>query len=377
MIDLYEGREQSRAKHDLLRLYLQPFCYKVFAWQNIINYIDGFCGPWQNRDRDNFADTSFGIAIAEMDRVVSAYRTKGKEVRARLIFNEKDSQAFAELSAHLARVRGQYPNLELHALRGELTANVPHIAELSKNGFRFVFVDPTGWTGVGMDALARLLTRESELVLNFMTEHINRFVSNPSPSRSAWLTGILGADIAATLPEGLLTIDEIKEAEGRAFKELLRYRYVCTSRIDMVASRKEHFSLFYGSNHPDGPDVLRRAEIEALTRYDENRVRKRSPGQDSLFQIKEAGSYSDLRDKDMLNLVSTCRDFTRSHGPTKFKNLAAKIQEESRVSRAEVGDAITTLAALGEIEATWKIRNANARKPGPEDVVRRVRPLES
>ena len=64
---LYEGREQSLVKHLILRRYLRRFAFIIGSHWSSITYVDCFSGPWRSRS-DQFADTSFGIAIHELRR---------------------------------------------------------------------------------------------------------------------------------------------------------------------------------------------------------------------------------------------------------------------------------------------------------------------
>jgi hypothetical protein len=59
--DPYAGREQTKAKHFILRRYLQALAFKVLRFSDI-TYVDGFSGPWETQT-ENFADSSFMIAI--------------------------------------------------------------------------------------------------------------------------------------------------------------------------------------------------------------------------------------------------------------------------------------------------------------------------
>ncbi|MGZ8370645.1 MAG: hypothetical protein ACXWVH_06275, partial [Caulobacteraceae bacterium] len=57
----YIGREQTLAKHFILKRYLQELAFKVLHHWNL-TYVDGFSGPWKVETED-FSDTSFMIAI--------------------------------------------------------------------------------------------------------------------------------------------------------------------------------------------------------------------------------------------------------------------------------------------------------------------------
>ena len=61
----YEGREQSQAKHLILRLYLQRFAHIIGTWNDAITYVDCFSGPWDVQNA-NLSDSSFSIALDEL-----------------------------------------------------------------------------------------------------------------------------------------------------------------------------------------------------------------------------------------------------------------------------------------------------------------------
>ena len=57
----YIGREQTKAKHFILKTYLQALAFKVLGFSDV-TYVDGFSGPWETRT-ESFTDSSFMIAI--------------------------------------------------------------------------------------------------------------------------------------------------------------------------------------------------------------------------------------------------------------------------------------------------------------------------
>ena len=144
---LYDEREQTKAKHDLLRRYLERFAYKILHGYGAADFIDGFSGPWENKDRTRFRDTSFGIALETLNTAAANLAEQGKPARVRCIFNEKDTAAAKDLADFVERVRPEFPHVEIHALTGSFEDNAPRIDRLATHPFRLVFVDPTGWTG--------------------------------------------------------------------------------------------------------------------------------------------------------------------------------------------------------------------------------------
>ena len=93
--NFYEGREQTKIKHFILREYLERFALIVQSFANSITYIDCFSGPWNLQSQD-FQDSSFAIAIDQLKRAKATLAEKGKQLALRCMFLEKDPQAFAK-----------------------------------------------------------------------------------------------------------------------------------------------------------------------------------------------------------------------------------------------------------------------------------------
>ena len=62
----YESRPQAFVKHTFLQQYLPALANKLANSRNRLVYIDGFAGPWQSSDEQQYSDTSFGIALDAM-----------------------------------------------------------------------------------------------------------------------------------------------------------------------------------------------------------------------------------------------------------------------------------------------------------------------
>jgi hypothetical protein len=88
-VNVYIGREQTQAKHFILRRYLQGLAFKVLrGWD--ITYVDGFSGPWKS-EMEDFADTSFKIAIEVLrDAQMRILAETGKGRKIRCFFSEND-----------------------------------------------------------------------------------------------------------------------------------------------------------------------------------------------------------------------------------------------------------------------------------------------
>jgi three-Cys-motif partner protein len=144
--DPYSRREQTKAKHFILRRYLQALAFKVLTFQDI-TYVDGFSGPWETKT-ENFTDSSFMIAISVLQDAQKQYLGRtGVRRRIRCFFSEIDPGAFAQLEAAVAPFHKPHEGFEINTFCGKFVDAVSEIQTFIGSSFPLIFIDPTGWTG--------------------------------------------------------------------------------------------------------------------------------------------------------------------------------------------------------------------------------------
>ncbi len=175
-----DDRLQTRAKHFILKHYLQALAYKVLrAWD--VTYVDGFSGPWKSETED-FADTSFMIAIKALQQAQADLRAEGINRRVKLFLCERDAEAFGQLQAAVTPYHKPADGFEIHTYGGAFEDAVPRINALIGRSFALIFIDPTGWTGYGFENIKSLFERrEVEVLINFMYAFVSRFVQSDDP----------------------------------------------------------------------------------------------------------------------------------------------------------------------------------------------------
>jgi three-Cys-motif partner protein len=192
----YEGREQAWVKHEVLRRYLQRLAFKVGGFRpgTTLNYIDCFSGPW-DAEKDDHGDSSPAIAMRELANARYAL-AKTKPMSVRAMFVERDPAAYDRLTALCERAP-----VEATTFHGKFEDHVADAVKFAKGGpnpFAFAFIDPTGWTGFGLQKIAALLrVQPSEVLINFMWGHIGRFIDDEGSSAEASFDALLGEDASA------------------------------------------------------------------------------------------------------------------------------------------------------------------------------------
>ena len=189
--DVYSGREQTKAKHFMLKGYLQALAFKVLTFSDI-TYVDGFSGPWETKT-ENFNDSSFMIAIAVLQDAQKQILARGQQRRIRCFFSESDPKAFAQLQEAVAVFHKPKEGFEIKTYCGKFEDAVSEIQAFTGSSFPLIFIDPTGWTGYPFDKIRPLFLRSKcEVLIIFMYDFVNRFAQSDDEATIASLNPILG-----------------------------------------------------------------------------------------------------------------------------------------------------------------------------------------
>jgi three-Cys-motif partner protein len=320
----YERREQTQVKHYILRHYLERFAHIVGSHWNSITYVDGFAGPWNVRSPE-LSDSSFAIALEELRRARATHRARGRDIKLRCFFLEQNREAYTQLKAFTDKAT----DAEIRALNNSFEDSVGSILEFVRFGgqtFPFVFIDPTGWTGFRLKTISPLLKLDpGEVLLNFMTSHIRRFLTEEhsqqsfvdlfgSPKFKERIEGLSGSDLDDAL------VNEYMAALRREGK----FQYVLPAIILHPEINRTHFHLIYATRHPKGVEVFKDIEKRAMEQMGrareqaQRRKREERTGQQELLftakGVPENPHYNSLRDRYLAISRQNVLQRLRQHG---------------------------------------------------------------
>lgn len=266
--DLYTGREQTLVKHYILQHYLERFAIIVGTHKDTLTYVDCFSGPW-NVQSENFKDSSFSIALEQLRKARRVHQERtGRALRLRCLFLEKTRSAFTKLQGFTDKITDV--EIELHNTK--LEDAIPLILEFVKKGgprsFPFIFIDPTGWTGFEMGTIAPLLKIDpGEVLINFMTGHISRFIDYPDEVNQQSFIRFFGSGDFREKVKGLAQ----QEREDAAVEEYIRnvkatgkFPYVCSAIVLHPEIDRTAFHLIYATRSLAGVEVFKDAEKRAM-----------------------------------------------------------------------------------------------------------------
>lgn len=377
MTDPYSGREQTKAKHFILKSYLQALAFKTLRYLDI-TYVDGFSGPWETQMED-FADSSFRIAIDVLsDAQGKILSQTGRRPKIRCFFSDNNPKAFAQLTAAVAPFHRPEMDFEIKTYCGEFEDAISEIQTFIGHSFPLIFIDPTGWTGYPFNKIKPLFDRpKCEVLINFMYDFVNRAASMNDAKTIASLNPILGGPKwEERLDQNLLRGRAVEKLFRETLKEAGSFDFVVSTKIDRSTADRPLFFIAYGTKSSEGLKAFREIEYGALRVNARDRAnakeRKREDktGSPDLF----AGVEANIQEL-------TIDDIVEEQKALASKGLLAALQESdlnfSLVWRmllqaymlrvTNVKDICVDLAMAGKIENTWGSGN---RKPRDEDAIK-------
>lgn len=246
---VYEGREHSLIKHELLKGYLEILLSIVgISGVKEFTYVDCFAGPWGD-ESESLSGTSIAISLEILAKVrktlAEVHNIHGAKFRA--IYVEENKKSHKRLTEYL---QNNCPDgIEWHALCGDYSGKQNEILHLcGDKSFVFFFIDPKGWLDVGIPKLSRLLRRpKSEFLITFMYDFLNRAIGMSD----------FRAQVSQML--GDLSEEDYREMDGLSAQK----------RADWVV--RKYREQLKTAMVPDGRSIPRTFHAEVLHK-DKNRV---------------------------------------------------------------------------------------------------------
>lgn len=375
-MNIYIDREQTQAKHFILKRYLQALSFKVLrGWD--ITYVDGFSGPWKSQTED-YSDTSFMIAINVLkDAQNRILEQTGIRRKIRCFFSENILDTFKQLDQAVAPYHKPSEGFEVQTYFGKFEDSATEIQRFVGQSFPLIFIDPTGWTGYPFEKIKPIFdSQKCEVLINFMYDHVNRFVASQDQATVESLNPILGGPgwrdrLDETLPLGA--------AVEKLFRETLKaecqFKYVVSTKIDKSTADRPHFFLAYGTKDRNGLKAFRQIEYEALREHAKNRAaakerrREEKTGTPDMFgvddEVQEA-SIEGIINEQKTDASKWLLEFLSVYGDQKFSIIVDHLLEAFILRETNIKDICVRLAGEGKLKNNWGGGN---RKPRDETII--------
>lgn len=294
--ELYTGREQTFVKHFILRHYLKRFAIIVGHNWTTLTYVDCFSGPWKVKSEE-FKDTSFAIALEQLRNARKVHRERtGRTLSLRCFFLEKTSSAYKRLKQYTDRIDDVEIETQNKPLESAIQDILNFVHDGGRDSFPFLFIDPTGWTGFAMETITPLLRiNPAEVLINFMTEHIRRFIESPQKQTQDSFVKLFGSGRFKDDLRGLEEKDR-EDAIVTAYRESVKQAgsFTHTSSAIVLHPRRDrpHFHLIYATRGPKGIEVFKDAEKRAMPFMEKTRDEAQKRAREERTGQGELGLFS-------------------------------------------------------------------------------------
>ena len=377
IVEPYDHREHSYVKHFILKSYLRRLALKLGLRRRdrevTLNYVDGFSGPW-NQAADDLSDTSPSIALAELKAAQKVVRDKGGRLTPRALFIEKDTAAYELLQSKVVQTAG----IDVRAIHGEFEDSVPAVLEFIRQGtnpFAFVFVDPKGWTGYPMQSIARILRfQPGEVLVNFQTEWVNRFIDTPDSKLQPSFANLFGTGEHAAVWRGLRGIDRqdaIVDTYARQLRDVGEFAHVATTVVLSRDKEATKYHLIYGTRSLVGlvtfREVERRAnEVQVRVR---SRQRERATG-----QLEFPGAVGSVHLDNLVGRYSTrareqLERLLRDRGQIPYDDVVAATLEIPMITEGDLKAWLKSLQQDGHVSYHGLAVSERVPKRGRDHIV--------
>lgn len=282
--DLYTGREQTFVKHLILQNYLERFAIIVGSQWDTLTYVDCFSGPWKVKSEE-FKDTSFAIALEQLRKAREVHRERtGRTLSLRCFFLEKTLSAYKRLKHYTDQIDDVEIETKRKKLENAIEDIINFVQEGGPNSFPFIFIDPTGWSGFAMETITPLLQlNPAEVLINFMTEHIRRFIESPQKQTQESFVRLFGSGQFKDTLRGLEEKDRedtLVTAYSESVKRVGEFGYTSSAIVLHPKKDRTHFHLIYATREPKGIEVFKAAEKKAMPLMEKTRDEAQKRGRE-------------------------------------------------------------------------------------------------
>lgn len=253
----WDCEPHTRAKHEILKRYLQRWFPILNAYHGRIIYIDGFSGPGR------YTGGELGSPLLALDVASTHRRTLSGDIR--FLFTDERADRIEHLRSELTQK--QYPThfkitADTVRFHEKLTQILDEVdASGGKLAPTFAFIDPFGFSGIPYSLMKRFLEKKScEVLITFMVDSINRWLEHPNDEVVKHIPETFGTDdclkIAKSGGDRIAALQTLYREQLHRVAEFVRYFEMRDSDHRII------YYLFFASNHPLGHVKMKEAMFD-------------------------------------------------------------------------------------------------------------------
>lgn len=346
---VWQIEDHTKAKHQILRGYLDAWLPIMSTHNGRLVYIDGFAGPGV------YAGGEPGSPIIALNAFLE--HTHRHRITAELVyaFIEENENRVNQLKKEVDKLRPQLPaNVKVEIQHGTYEDTFSQTLDhIDKEGKRlaptFAFIDPFGYSQASMELSGRFLQFDRCEVLIFVPLlFVARFVQRPGQEKA--LTTLFGNDdwVAARDVKGEARLQLLHALFQAQLKSVCGLDYVRSFEI-VTRHKNSGYHFFFGTKHVLGLMKMKEAMWRMNPAAGQRFADSTSRDQQALFEVEP----------DTVPLLRAMREH--------FRDEAFSIDEAEHFALVETPYLPThvktrTLKPLEIVRALEIIQSKNGRK---------------
>ncbi len=314
--------DHTRAKHEILRRYIQAWLPIMTTFNERVLVIDGFAGPGE------YAGGEGGSPLIMIDAFLNHSYAPIRQKEVVFIFIEKKQDRCDHLRQLLEqrKQKHQFPSrASYHVFQGTFKDTLTELLEYLDDKHltmapTFAFIDPFGYSHTPLDIIQGLMKHpKCEVLITFMYEEINRFLTANYSTKAQQYNELFGTSgwqhIAKTATNAAERMRLLHDLYRDQLINIAGPTYVRSFRMRNKRNATDYF-LFFGTKHLDGLKKMK----------------------DAMCSVDPTGTYefSDFTNRSQLLLFSR-PDYSllKQTLVNRFRGFTASIEDIERFVIAE------------------------------------------
>ena len=336
----------TSAKHQILRKYLDAWLPILGTYNKRVVYVDGFAGPGR------YTGGEAGSPLVALEAAFTHQAKLPGELV--FLFIEERADRADHLASEIAKLQLS-PSFKIHVECGTFADKLGRtLDELDSGGGKiaptFALIDPFGFSGIPYTLIQRLLSKNKcEVLVTFMVDSINRWLTHPDP------------DIKAHIVETFGTEEAIKIAEGAgdraaALKNLYHRQLNKAAKFVRYFEMRDRdgrlvYYLFFASNNSLGHLKMKEAMWKVDPMGDFSFSDSTNPDQALLFNNP--------------SIAPLVADLAAKFGPAgqvPVERVELYVQDQTAYLRKHMGEALLQLEADGKLKVAENKTDGKRRR---------------
>jgi three-Cys-motif partner protein len=262
---MWKIQPHTRAKHQMLDVYLKGWYPRLAKHSGEVLYFDGFAG------RGRYTDGSPGSPFIALDALIRhTYLPQMISRRFSFYFVEATKENATHLQQELDTYEEEVGGFAKHNVGVKVIVSTFERAtrslagELRRTGQTlpptFALIDPFGYSGLPMEAIAELFSaRRSEVFVNFMVGHVMRFLEREGQEDAiSTLFGMPAKEVMAGNTTSAKRVEYLKEVYEQQLKQRAGFEYVRSFAMKNATGNVSYY-LVHGTHHREGVKLMKAA----------------------------------------------------------------------------------------------------------------------